>query len=192
MSLVTNHIYWRDDVYQNGWGNLEKSSGTLSIEIGVHMASVAAAVHWTASSIYSTGPLLRGQFSEKKNPHKRHPIASPLVRDMGYLLWIETLIYHLSQSVQWCMQYHSILDRVLTAPDSITIHRSKAYKQETNFCLFAIYADLIAMTCLICINDYVPSSIVSVCVYLQNKRFPEANRLGKSAIHETNMVENGT
>ena len=54
-----------------------------------------------------------------KNPHKRHPIAHPLGRDMGCFFWIQTLIYIMSQWVQWCMQYHLILDRIITAPDCI-------------------------------------------------------------------------
>ena len=36
-----------------------------------------------------------------KTPHKRHSIAP----DMGCLVWIETLIYILSQSLQWYMRY---------------------------------------------------------------------------------------
>ena len=85
-----------------------------------------------------------------QNLHKRHPIARPLGRDMGcllviqiliyILLWItkrcplshpngwymgcllviQILIYILLQSLQWCTQYHVILDCVITAPDCST------------------------------------------------------------------------
>ena len=51
-----------------------------------------------------------------KNLHKIHSIARPIGRGMGRLLWIETLIYILSLSVQCCVQYHLVLDRVITAP----------------------------------------------------------------------------
>ena len=50
-----------------------------------------------------------------RKPHKRHLIARPLGRDMGCILWIQTLIYTLLQSLQWCMQYHVVLDRDVTA-----------------------------------------------------------------------------
>ena len=39
------------------------------------------------------------------NIHKRHPIARPLGRDMGCLLWIQHLIDILPQSLQLFMQY---------------------------------------------------------------------------------------
>ena len=49
--------------------------------------------------------------------HKRHPIARPLGRGMGCLLLIGIYIQILPQSLQWCVQYHVILDRVITALD---------------------------------------------------------------------------
>ena len=58
-----------------------------------------------------------GKFSEKAS--SKTPHSSKLWRDMGCLMWVETLNYILSQSVQWCMQYRSILDCVITAPDCI-------------------------------------------------------------------------
>ena len=58
-----------------------------------------------------------GQFSEKAS--SKTPHSSKLWRDMGCLMWVETLNYILSQSVQWCMQYRLILDCVITAPDCI-------------------------------------------------------------------------
>ena len=52
-----------------------------------------------------------------KNIHKRHPIARPLGRGMGRLLWIQPLIDILPQFLRWCMQYLVIFDRVITALD---------------------------------------------------------------------------
>ena len=52
-----------------------------------------------------------------RNPYNRHSIVHPWGRDMRCLLWVQTLIYVLPQSVQWYMQYHVILDLVITAPD---------------------------------------------------------------------------
>ena len=36
---------------------------------------------------------------------------------MGCLLWVQTLIYILYQSLKWCMKYHVILYHVITTPD---------------------------------------------------------------------------
>ena len=52
-------------------------------------------------------------------PHKSHLIAHPLGQAMRCPLWIQILIYILLQSLQRCMQYHVILDRVLMAMDCI-------------------------------------------------------------------------
>ena len=35
--------------------------------------------------------------------HKRHPLARTLGRNMGCILWVQTLIYTLTQSRQWCV-----------------------------------------------------------------------------------------
>ena len=56
-----------------------------------------------------------------QNHHKRHPIARPLGRDMGFLLWVQTYIHIPPQSPQWCVQYHIILDRVITALDCTSL-----------------------------------------------------------------------
>ena len=36
---------------------------------------------------------------------------------MECILWVQTLIYTLLQSLQWCMRYHVILDRIIKALD---------------------------------------------------------------------------
>ena len=54
-----------------------------------------------------------------QNLHNIHPIACLFVRGMGCILWVQTVIYTLPQSLQWCMQYHVILDHVIMALDSI-------------------------------------------------------------------------
>ena len=56
------------------------------------------------------------------NIRKRHPIARPLGRGMGCLLWIQHLIDTLSQFLQLFMQYLTILDRVITALHCIYIY----------------------------------------------------------------------
>ena len=42
------------------------------------------------------------------------PIAHPSGRDVWCIFWIRRLIYPLPQSARWCVQYNSILDRVIT------------------------------------------------------------------------------
>ena len=55
------------------------------------------------------------------NPHNIHPIARPLGRGMGCILWIQTVIHTLPQSLQWVVKYNRILDRVITTLDCISI-----------------------------------------------------------------------
>ena len=66
-----------------------------------------------------------GQFSPEFL--KIHPIGRPLGQGMGCILWFQTLIYTLSQSLQWFMQWHVILDRVITALDCIMKSKFPSY-----------------------------------------------------------------
>ena len=50
-----------------------------------------------------------------QNINERHPIARPPGRRMGCLLWVQSLIDILPQFLQWCVPYHVILYRVITA-----------------------------------------------------------------------------
>ena len=54
---------------------------------------------------------------------------SPIRQDMGCILWVLTLIYTLSQSLQWCIPYHVILDHVITVPVCIVmlLHTSDSH-----------------------------------------------------------------
>ena len=51
---------------------------------------------------------------------KDDPIAHPLGRAMGCLLWVQTLIDVLNPFLQWRVKYHVILDRVIMALDCIS------------------------------------------------------------------------
>ena len=53
-----------------------------------------------------------------QNPCFGHPIAHSCGPAIGCVLWdkVKTLIYVLLQSLQYCMQYRIILDRVVAAP----------------------------------------------------------------------------
>ena len=55
------------------------------------------------------------------NPPKIHPIARPIGRGMGCLLEIQPLIDTLPQLRQRCVQYHVVLNRVITALDCTII-----------------------------------------------------------------------
>ena len=48
-----------------------------------------------------------------QNIKERHPIARPSGQGMGCFLWIQPVIDKLPQLLQWCMQYHGILDHTL-------------------------------------------------------------------------------
>ena len=82
-------------------------------------------------AIYSAVPLLRGQCFPQI---LKKVIASPLERGIGCILWVQTVVYTLPQSLQWYMQYHVILDRIITALDcmplyynTLTTHFDKAH-----------------------------------------------------------------
>ena len=75
------------------------SSGSL-IWNGLFLKSVLTMDTYTVQCHYNVVNFL-------PNPHKIHPIARPLGWGMGCILWVQTVIYALPQSVQWCMQYHS-------------------------------------------------------------------------------------
>ena len=57
------------------------------------------------------------------NSHKIHHLARPLGRGMGFIVWVPTVIYTQPQSLELYMQYHVILNRVITAPDCIVLQR---------------------------------------------------------------------
>ena len=84
------------------------------------------AILWTnsgLSSAFSRGTV-RCRYNAVNfltNIHKRHPIARPLGRGMGCLLWIQRLIDTLSQFLQLFMQYLTILDRAITALHCINL-----------------------------------------------------------------------
>ena len=49
------------------------------------------------------------------NPHKTHPIARPIGRDMGCNLWFDMPTFSLLQSMQCCMEYCVTLDCIIMA-----------------------------------------------------------------------------
>ena len=66
-----------------------------------------------------------------KNIHKRHPIARPL----GIRCLVDReFSWHSAQFVEWCAQYHVILDRVITAHDSMIPGPSII---EAEWCIYA-------------------------------------------------------
>ena len=56
-------------------------------------------------------------------PHKRHPIARQWGRNVGCFLWIQILIYVQLQYIEYCMQYHIVLDHVIRSLDYIITER---------------------------------------------------------------------
>ena len=63
----------------------------------------------------------------RNNPCSVHPIARSWGQGQIWsvyceLLWVESLIYVLLQSLQCCMQYRIILDGVIAAPDRIYLN----------------------------------------------------------------------
>ena len=87
-----------------------------------------------------------------QNPHTRHPIAHPWGWGMRCRLCAQTLIHILLQSLQWCMQYHVILDRVKLAPDSIRIcnDMNTAIAIEQSFLNEICFEYMVSLTIKLC------------------------------------------
>ena len=83
------------------------------------------------------------------NHHKIHLIAHPIERGMGCILCAQTVVYTLHQSLQWCMQYHVILDCVITTLDCIWQKCCVAWGVLKNVLLFdTIVLGVISFACL--------------------------------------------
>ena len=54
---------------------------------------------------FETPPRPLWRHSNVVRCHRRHPWARPLYRDMGCLLWVQTLIYILPKSVMYAISY---------------------------------------------------------------------------------------
>ena len=67
------------------------------------------------------------------NIHKRHPMARPLGRGMGCLLWIKHLIDPMSQFLQLLVQNLTIFDRVITALDCIRASVKSTMNGQINY-----------------------------------------------------------
>ena len=83
-------------------------------------------IHTTVWCRYNTINFLQ-------NTHERHPIACPSGQGMGCLLWFQPLIDILPQLLQWCVQYHDMLDRIITALDCKLFCELKIWSM---FCLY--------------------------------------------------------
>ena len=64
--------------------------------LSVYVCTVYILMHLISHTVW----YLYNTISFLQNPHKRHPIARPLGWGIGCLLWLQTLIYILPQSVQ--------------------------------------------------------------------------------------------
>ena len=67
------------------------------------------------------------------NIHKRHPMARPLGRGMGCLLWIQHLIDLISRFLQLLVQNPTIFDRVITALDCIRASVKSTMNGQINY-----------------------------------------------------------
>ena len=76
---------------------------------------------WACWEIICTVQCVYNAVNFLPNHHKVHPIARPLGRDMGCILWVKTVIYTSPQSLQWCMHYHEHIGPRFTALDCILL-----------------------------------------------------------------------
>ena len=89
-------------------------SALLYIQYGWYSRLLSLQGHCTQFQQLQCRAIMKGV-----NPHKIHPIPRPLGRGMGCILWVQTMIYTLPHSPQWCKQYYVILDRIITAVNLI-------------------------------------------------------------------------
>ena len=101
-------------------------------------------------SVQCGAAITPGRFSPKSSQKTPHPIARPWGRVMGCLLWVQTYIDILLLSPQWCIQYHVILGRVITALDCIMIFQ-RCFKGDTWSRLPAVYGHTI-LWCVFALN----------------------------------------
>ena len=85
-----------------------------------NLISCASITHIHVLNIQCSAAITRSFFF-KKNIHKRHFIARPLLRRMGFLLCIQHLIDIVSEFLQSFMQYRIKFDRIITGHDCIWI-----------------------------------------------------------------------
>ena len=70
-----------------------------------------------SSLIYDTVQSCYHAVNFLQNPHNIHPIAYPSGWAMGCLLWVQALTHVLPQTMEWYIQYHVLLDRIIMAFD---------------------------------------------------------------------------
>ena len=70
---------------------------------------------------------------------------------MWCILWVQTVIHTLPQPLQWRMQYHVILGRVITAPDCILLGKwaiSSHISKWELVCKFGVIFHIFIISCL--------------------------------------------
>ena len=102
--LMVSQLWFNYQLIHNKISRLGEIAFTLYTSVIMPLGSYTVRCHYNAVHFL-------------QNPYIRQLIARPWGRDMRCLLWIQPLIYILPQFLQWCMQYHVILDRVITALD---------------------------------------------------------------------------
>ena len=123
--------------------------------IHVHIFQCGAVIMW---SIFS------------KNIHEKHRIARLSGRGMGCLLWAQPLIDILSKFLQWCVEYHVISNRIITALDSthgccigaviiITYAKSRHHHRRQHIIVIAFVGVIISF-------DHCWSSLSSLSIFI--------------------------
>ena len=147
-SQITSLMIVYSIVYSDADQRKHQSSASLAFVQGIHRGPVNSLHKWPVTRkmfpfddvIMDTMQCRYNVVSFLWNPYKRHPIAYWLGWGMGCLLWVQILIDILLQSLQLCIQYSVILDRVITAPDcrsSIVVDTVNILRPRQKGCRFA-------------------------------------------------------
>ena len=106
-------LYWYKCLLHIGTSSLRwwwgVTPNTLMLLVGTMRSSFSAQDN-TVQCCYNTVNFIQ-------DIHERHPIACPPGWGFGCLLWVQLVINILPQFLQWCVQYHVMLDHVITALD---------------------------------------------------------------------------
>ena len=111
------------------------------------------------------------------NIHKRHPMARPLGRGMGCLLWIQHLIDIMSQFLQLLMQNLAILDRVLTALDLLITCLSRSSCKKSPFVMLVIVS-----RSTVKLTSRPSREMTTSCHWLSSKRLPAFKDVSPDAV----------
>ena len=100
---------WIGRLYDKYWSNWKR----LTLTLGVSLDTLQLLFLSSCRRVVNTAWFHYNMMNFLKNLHNRHPIARPWGWGMECLLWVRSLIYTMSQWLQY-FKSHNIQDSVIT------------------------------------------------------------------------------